>query len=178
MAKQRRQVGAIPFLRKPDGTLNVLLVTSRETGRWVIPKGWPMKSRSAGGAAAQEAFEEAGVRGRIRGGKLGRYHYPKRLRDGSVVPCVVHVFPLLVEHLADTWPEHDERRREWFTPSDAAGHVAEPELSEILLAFDRTETAVAAKRAEKRTAKKADKARRRQAAEQPAVAKKQVEPAD
>ena len=161
-------------MRRPDGELRVLLVTSRETKRWVIPKGWPMKGRNASGAAAQEAFEEAGARGRVKGEKLGRYHYLKRLRDGTEAPCVVHVFPLLVDHLAETWPEQDERRREWFTPLDAANHVDEPELREILRTL---EPVLATEEKPARGRKRHPKSARKRMSKKTVAALRQIVPA-
>lgn len=130
--KQRKQVGAIVYADDASVGLRILLVTSRETGRWVIPKGWTMKARRPHQAAAQEAFEEAGVEGRILKKSTGSYLYPKTLRNGEVVSCRVKVFPMKVERLAGSWPEAGERRREWFTAEDAAEAVQEPELAALL----------------------------------------------
>lgn len=130
--KQRKQVGAIAYRDDTSSGLRILLVTSRETGRWVIPKGWPMKACRPHQAAAQEAFEEAGVEGRIRKKATGSYRYPKTLRNGNVVACRVKVFTMKVERLVGTWPEATERRREWFTAEEAAAAVQEPELAELL----------------------------------------------
>ena len=118
----------------PD-TANVLLITSRGTGRWVIPKGWPMEGRSLSGAAAQEAWEEAGVRGDISELELGRYSYDKDQDEGFSIPVEVRVFRLRVLQLQDRFPEHDQRRREWFAPDDAADLVAELGLKRILRAL-------------------------------------------
>jgi 8-oxo-dGTP pyrophosphatase MutT (NUDIX family) len=130
--KQRKQVGAIAYQDDTSSGLRILLVTSRETGRWVIPKGWPMKARRPHQAAAQEAFEEAGVEGRIGKKATGSYHYPKTLRNGDVVACRVKVFPMKVDRLMGTWPEATERRREWFSAEEAAAAVQEPELAQLL----------------------------------------------
>jgi len=123
------QVGAV--CRDPV-TGQVLLVTSRGTGRWVIPKGWPMEGRTLSGAAAQEAWEEAGVRGRVESEELGRYYYEKVQEQGFSVPVDVRVFLLLVDSQADRFPESAQRQRRWFTPQEAAGMVAEPGLKQIL----------------------------------------------
>lgn len=123
------QVGAIccdPAARK------VLLVTSRDTGRWVIPKGWPMAGRSLSEAAAQEAWEEAGVRGRIDTREFGRFGYDKGQDSGFAVPVEVRVFLLSVAKLHEDFPEARERKRRWFLPADAARMVIEPELKAIL----------------------------------------------
>lgn len=123
------QVGAICL---DPGSGKVLLVTSRGTGRWVIPKGWPMKGRTLGGAAAQEAWEEAGVRGQISAHELGRYTYEKRQDARSAVHIEVRVFALEVESQSDDFPERRQRKRRWLRPSEAAQLVAEPELKNIL----------------------------------------------
>ncbi|MCQ8784060.1 NUDIX hydrolase [Mangrovibrevibacter kandeliae] len=129
--KRKKQFGALVY-RESDGTVEVLLVTSRESGRWVIPKGWPMKLKLPHRAAAQEAFEEAGVRGRISHRAIGTFDYDKRRRDGSLVPCRVVVYPMAVSDLLEDWPEADQRQRAWFAPADAAERVNEPELAALL----------------------------------------------
>ena len=129
------QVGALCI---NPGSGQVLLVTSRGTGRWIIPKGWPMEGRSLAGAAAREAWEEAGVRGTVTETEAGRYCYAKEQDRGFSVPIDVHVFLLPVDALADVYPEAGQRRRRWFTPAEAARHVAEPGLAKILRDLDRT----------------------------------------
>jgi 8-oxo-dGTP pyrophosphatase MutT (NUDIX family) len=129
------QHAALCFRRTPDDSVEVLLITSRETGRWVMPKGWPMRSRSAGDCALREAFEEAGVQGRLTGDCLGLYSYQKALADGRAVTCVVSVYPIEVSALDDDFPERGQRQRSWFVPVVAAALVAEPELRNILARF-------------------------------------------
>lgn len=140
--KKRSQYAALPYRVQGEHELHVLLVTSRETGRWVIPKGWPMKNRKPHRAATLEAFEEAGVIGRAEKRPIGTYEYDKRLGDGSGILCKVAVFPLAVKALADEWPEAGERERHWFKPQQAADLVDEPALAQILREFsgagDRT----------------------------------------
>lgn len=114
----------------------VLLITSRDSGRWIVPKGWPMDGKAPHEAAAVEAFEEAGVRGRVFDHVLGMYSYEKALEDGEMLPCIVTLFPLKVQSLAQDFPEAGERRRKWFTPRKAANKVDEPELARILAQFD------------------------------------------
>lgn len=124
------QVGAVCV----DSTSGkVLLITSRGTGRWVIPKGWPMNGRTLSSAAATEAWEEAGVRGAVSGEELGRYSYDKVQDAGFAVKVEVRVFRLDVEKLAADFPETDERNRKWFTPEEAATKVNESGLKKILL---------------------------------------------
>ena len=128
------QVGAV-CVRPSDG--RILLITSRGTGRWIIPKGWPMTGRSAAAAAMQEAWEEAGVRGSVSARPLGRYRYNKR-HDGMLsVPIDVQVHRVQVDRLEDDFPEAAERERSWFSPREAAGHVSEEELRDILLGLHR-----------------------------------------
>jgi 8-oxo-dGTP pyrophosphatase MutT (NUDIX family) len=128
-----RQYGAIPYRMAGDG-LRVLLVTSRETRRWIIPRGNPMRGRKPHKAAAIEAFEEAGVVGRIRSKALGSFVYDKVRTNGSHA-CSVKVFPLRVREVRDKWPEAHERERRWFSPEDAADLVQEPGLAELLRSF-------------------------------------------
>ncbi len=111
----------------------MLLVTSRETRRWVVPKGWVEKRTSPAEQAAREAFEEAGIRGRIAETPIGTYAYPKRLPGGASVTCKVEVYPLEVDILLDTWPEQEERERRWFTLTEAAAAVQEQELGNLML---------------------------------------------
>ena len=126
------QVGALCI--QPE-TGKVLLVTSRGTGRWIVPKGWPMPGRSLAGAAMQEAWEEAGARGSADPVEIGRYHYAKDQDRGFAIPVEVRVFPMQVESLAEDYPEAQQRRRRWFAPADAARMVAEPGLQQILRAL-------------------------------------------
>ncbi|WAP68032.1 NUDIX hydrolase [Jiella pelagia] len=126
--KRRQQVAALPYWTNPDGKLQLLLITSRDTGRWVLPKGWPMKGRRPHEAARIEAFEEAGIDGKISKKAVGEYRYDK---DGEV-PCRVRVYPLSVAALRDEWPEMDQRRREWHCPAKAAELVDERDLKALL----------------------------------------------
>ncbi len=126
------QYAALPYRRRADAAIEVMLITSRDTGRWVIPKGWPMDGLSAPHSAAREAHEEAGLVGQVSAHAIGRYHYDKRRDDGSLVRCVVEVFALAVERQRRTWPEHKERRTQWFAQADAAAAVDEPELAALI----------------------------------------------
>ena len=127
----RSQYGALCW-RMHRGRVEVLLITSRDTGRWVIPKGWPMEGRRPDEAAAQEAWEEAGVTGESGVTALGLFSYDKARKSKEALPCVVTVYPLRVERLAARFPERAERRRRWFTAERAARLVAEPELRAML----------------------------------------------
>ena len=125
------QYAALPYRRGADG-LEVMLITSRETGRWVIPKGWPAPELAPGLSAAQEAMEESGLIGQVSEQPIGWYHYGKRLSDGSTVYCTVEVFALAVEKQMPTWPEQAQRRTQWFTPGEAAAAVQEAELGALI----------------------------------------------
>jgi 8-oxo-dGTP pyrophosphatase MutT (NUDIX family) len=127
-----RQFAALPFAQREGATM-VVLVTSRETGRWVLPKGWAEKRLTGPELAAKEAFEEAGLVGKVAGEPVGSYSYRKRLPDGSTVACGVDVFPMRVERLLDDWPERRQRQREWFTLAQAAMAVEEGDLVTLLL---------------------------------------------
>jgi 8-oxo-dGTP pyrophosphatase MutT (NUDIX family) len=127
-----RQVAALPVRRGPDGALLVLLVTTLQTRRWIIPKGWPLPDQHDHVAAAAEAREEAGVLGEPRAGSIGSYTYEKR-RQSGLVPVRVAVYLLEVHEELDTWPECQRRQRAWFTLGDAAAAVYEPELRDLLL---------------------------------------------
>jgi 8-oxo-dGTP pyrophosphatase MutT (NUDIX family) len=127
-----RQAGAIPFRRGPEG-LRVLLITSRDTGRWVIPKGHVEKGQTAAIAAAVEAYEEAGLAGVMSDFPLGFYTYGKRLRSGEVRPAAVEVYTFEVAVQMKKWPERKQRRLEWMDVATAAGLVHEAGLSVLML---------------------------------------------
>ena len=133
------QLAALCYRVTKKNGVEILLITSRDTGRWVIPKGWPMKSRSDAGAAEQEAFEEAGAKGRLCETCSGLFTYDKVMDDGSLQPVVVSVFPLEVEKLCTDYPEKGQRKRKWFSPAEAASRVDEPELRDLLAGFDPEE---------------------------------------
>lgn len=137
----RTQFGALCW-RLHRGRVEVLLITSRDTGRWVIPKGWPIAGRSPEGSAAQEAWEEAGVTGEGAQAALGLYAYDKTRKTREALPCVVQVYPLRVEALAKRFPERKERRRRWFAVEKAAKLVAEPELRAMLMQLGEDSSAL------------------------------------
>ncbi|KAJ35672.1 DNA mismatch repair protein MutT, partial [Agrobacterium tumefaciens] len=118
-----------------DDNVEILLVTSRTSGRWIIPRGWPMKRKKPHEAAAIEAWEEAGVRGRVRKEAVGRYTYLKMLDDGEVVPCVVDVFQIEVTGAETKFKERGERLVEWVRPDEAARRVRDIELKSLLVDF-------------------------------------------
>ena len=131
----RSQFAALCFRIRKDKP-EVLLITSRGSQRWIIPKGWPMHGKTPGECALQEAWEEAGVKGKAYERCLGIYSYNKFIGLERGMPCVAMVYPVKVRSLADDFPEEGQRRRKWFALKKAAAKVAEPELRQILKTFD------------------------------------------
>ena len=127
------QYGVLPWRRR-DAEIQVMLLTSRETRRWVIPKGWPMEGLSPADCAAQEAFEEGGIRGPVAD-IAGEYGYDKSLKDGTVRHLTVQVFPMEVTTQLVLWPEANERERRWFSAAGAAEAVTEQGLATLIRAF-------------------------------------------
>lgn len=132
-----QQIAALPLHWDAKGRVRVLMVTSRDTGRWVMPKGWLMDGKKPWHAAELEALEEAGAIGFISDEPVGIYHYLKRLGRKSNVQCRVTVYPMMVEKLKRRWKERKERKRHWFSPAKAAKLVDEKELSVLLKELER-----------------------------------------
>lgn len=129
---KKLQVAALCHRNSKRGT-EVLLVTSRGTGRWIIPKGWPIRGLNSCQAAVQEAWEEAGVEGaQVDAKSIGSYSYDKIMVGGLPVPVKALVYSVVVGSLATDFPEAGERTRRWATPQEAASLVDEPELQSIL----------------------------------------------
>jgi 8-oxo-dGTP pyrophosphatase MutT (NUDIX family) len=126
------QYGVIPVRAAPGGGVEVLLITSRETRRWVVPRGNAIPGLGPAGSAAQEALEEAGIVGEVEPAAIGQYSYEKRRRFGILVPAVVHLFRMRVAEERDDWPEKDQRERRWFEPEEAAAAVHEDELARLI----------------------------------------------
>ena len=129
------QYGVLAYRLGDSDGLQILLVTSRDTGRWIAPKGNPMRLRQGHETAAEEAFEEAGVRGEVGPEPIGRYRYLKRRKLLPDVTAEVLVYPLRVEAVLDEWPEAGQRRRQWFSREEAAAAVAEDGLKRLILDF-------------------------------------------
>jgi 8-oxo-dGTP pyrophosphatase MutT (NUDIX family) len=129
---KRVQYAALPYRLNRRSRTEIMLVTSRGTQRWIIPKGWPQRGRAAPDSAAHEAFEEAGVVGSVGRRSVGSFSYEKRLRNGAVVVCEVRVFPLKVTRQTKQWPEKDQRQVKWLPAKEAAEIVQEDKLSEII----------------------------------------------
>ncbi|HIJ38835.1 MAG TPA: NUDIX hydrolase [Rhodospirillaceae bacterium] len=126
-----QQYAALPWTLR-EGVLLVMLLTSRETRRWIIPKGWPIKNLAPCDVAAKEAFEEGGLLGEIVRDPIAQFHYSKRMEGNKRRRCLVDVFPLAVKQELDAWPEQNERSRAWMTPEEAADRVAESGLVKLL----------------------------------------------
>jgi predicted phosphate transport protein (TIGR00153 family) len=144
-----RQIAALPYRTDGlavDAAVRVLLVTSRENKRWVIPKGNPTSGMTAHAAAALEADEEAGVRGLVCPTPLGSYRYRKRQRNGASLMVDVDVFPLAVNRELEHWKEQGERERRWVSLDAAAEMVEEADLADLIRSFGPSEFKAATKR--------------------------------
>jgi 8-oxo-dGTP pyrophosphatase MutT (NUDIX family) len=140
------QYGALPYRFTPDAALEILLVTTRQTMRWIIPKGWPIKGLRPAKSAAREAFEEAGVTGKVGAKPLGLFTYDKTLDEAGVkVTCEVKVYPLLVKRQSEAWPESEQRKTQWVDPGKAVAMIKEPKLRKIVAAFARRAAAAASR---------------------------------
>lgn len=131
---ENRQVAALPW-RQGENGLEVMMITSRETRRWVIPKGGRMVGKTDPQAAAQEAYEEAGIQGETLEAPVGHFRYAKRLKSGAEQTCVVAVYPLEVLIQLGAWPEDQQRQRRWMPQAEAAAAVHEADLAELIRDF-------------------------------------------
>jgi 8-oxo-dGTP pyrophosphatase MutT (NUDIX family) len=129
----RTQFAALCY-RVKNEKVQFCLVTSRRSGRWIVPKGWPMNGQTPMDAAATEAFEEAGVRGKIEPRPIGVFSYYK-VHSKNELPCIAVVYPLKVKKVLRTWPERKERNRKWLSRKKAAALVDNAELGQIILRF-------------------------------------------
>src|SRR5262245_324406 len=136
-AAKRVQYAALPY-RSSNVRTEVLLITSRGTRRWIIPKGWPQKGKAPHRSAAHEAFEEAGVVGTVGRRPIGSFAYRKLIKNGRFVACEVHVFALRVKRQQKQWPERLQRECKWVSATEAAKAVQEPKLSVIIRRLART----------------------------------------
>ena len=132
----RVQYGALPYRFSKDGGVEVLLITSRTRGRWIIPKGWPIRGLTPSQSAAREAFEEAGVRGLASKKPLGRFIYDKALNEGGgFIVCEVTIFALAVTRQLKSWLEIEQRETRWVLATDAEAFTDEEGLKPLLKAF-------------------------------------------
>jgi 8-oxo-dGTP pyrophosphatase MutT (NUDIX family) len=138
---KRVQYAALCYRRtKTGGELEILLLTSRDTGRWVIPKGWPMGSKAGYTVAETEALEEAGIKGIVEHDPLGCFGYGKAMAEGLVLPCEVQVHALEATGTVKNYKEKGERKLEWVSPEEAAERVAEAGLKKIIRAFAKRDS--------------------------------------
>jgi len=133
------QYAALPY-RLEGRRIQILLITSRRTKRWIIPKGWPMSGLKPQDIAATEAVEEAGLVGDIGDEPIGSYRYLKRLKDERTMAVQVIVFPFLVDHHVLAFKEEGQRIFRWFPYREAASHVAEPSLKRLIREFGGART--------------------------------------
>jgi len=131
----RTQFAALCY-RMRAGEPEILLITTRRPRRWIIPRGWPVHGATPCQAAETEAWEEAGVEGKMLNSCIGIYSYIKVMRSGAQTPVMVAVFPMKVKKLREKFPEAGERKRKWFSAKKAAARVDEPELKQIIRNFD------------------------------------------
>ena len=130
------QTGALPWRLTQSNKPEVLLVTGRRSGRWMIPKGWPMIGKSLAAAAEREAFEEAGISGSIDSRPLGSFHSVKRNVFGDMdIEILVH--PMSVEAELPDWPERGQRLRKWFPLNEAVEQVESEELRDLITALGK-----------------------------------------
>lgn len=127
-AKSCQQSAAVCCRLAAHGELEILLVTSRDTCRWILPKGNIEQKETAYQAAQREAFEEAGIEGKVHKKPIGFYSY---LKDGDR-QLLVSVHLLRVTKNAAEFKEVGQRHQAWFRPAVAATLVDEPELRELL----------------------------------------------
>lgn len=180
-AKQRKrladgrpleQVAALPYRLAPDGSLEILVLSSRETRRAVIPKGWPMKNRKDWKSAQIEARQEAGAVGEISRKRLGQYLYWKRF-DTHFSLVKVSVYPFAVKRQLSDWPERHERVQSWLSPEDAALLIDETELGAMILDFAQSaswQKVVAGQLAKTKPKSRASKAAREASSRPPLAA--------
>jgi 8-oxo-dGTP pyrophosphatase MutT (NUDIX family) len=140
------QYAALPYRFTLPAGLEVLLVTTRRSKRWIIPKGWPIKGLRPGKSAAREAFEEAGVRRRVGAKPVGLFTYDKLVDEaGAQTTCEVKVYPLLVKRQSEVWPESQQRTTKWVEPSRGIAMIKEPDLKKILASFAKRAAAAASR---------------------------------
>jgi len=129
MVEIYKQAAAIPF-RKKNAKIEILLITSRTRGKWIIPKGLIDPGDSAPFTALKETIEEAGVQGEVFPEVIGTYEYPKW--SGL---CHVSVFAMQVNKVLDVWEEMDFRKRHWFDINIALKKVKPARVRQIIHSF-------------------------------------------
>lgn len=132
--KTKKQFAALPFV-VIGNQVEILLITSRDSKRWIIPKGWPKKGMPSHKLAALEAFEEAGIAGRVGKVPIGAYSYVKVLENRTKAHVKVNVYTLRTERHYLDWPERGQRDMRWMSVMEAIGLLQEHELKEMLRRF-------------------------------------------
>ncbi|HWA89536.1 MAG TPA: NUDIX hydrolase [Rhizomicrobium sp.] len=128
------QYAALPW-RWAEDHLEILLITTLSTRRWVVPKGWPMDGCTPSECAAREALEEAGVVGSTAPHPVGSFSYLKRRKTGETISCSVAVFALEVERQRRSWPEKAARETCWCSVAEALARVSDPGLKRLIAKF-------------------------------------------
>ena len=131
------QYAALPW-RIVDCALEVLLITTRNTRRWIVPKGWPIAEYTPQACAAFEAMEEAGVAGVVEAEAFGTFHYDKLRKSGEVLACKVYVYPMKVTRRRRQWPEKRARDCEWCSVEEAISRIKETGLRRLIKKFAKT----------------------------------------
>jgi 8-oxo-dGTP pyrophosphatase MutT (NUDIX family) len=140
------QYGALPYRFTEAAALEVLIVTTRQSRRWIIPKGWPIKGITPARSAAREAFEEAGVRGKVGAKAIGSFRYTRPANGSDAESdCKVKIFPLMVKKQSAIWPESGQRVIQWVDPEKAISLIGEPQLKAVVAAFAKRVAAAASK---------------------------------
>ncbi len=129
-----QQIGALCYWSN-DKNIKILLITSRRSKRWIIPKGWKVDMMSNRKSVALEAWEEAGVQGRVSKRSIGTYYYRKRSGKNDFLTCAVRVFALDVKARKKKFPERGERKLKWVNLNTAIDLVTEPELKTVIKNF-------------------------------------------
>lgn len=139
ITRKARQIAALPWRLAADGGLEFLLVTSRTSKHWLLPKGWPIPGKSGLESALQEAFEEAGIHARGPDTPISRYAFIKVLHDLTELPCTMAVYAVGNVEELDEWPEKGQRERKWFPQAEAVAIAFDFNLSLFLAAvtFDK-----------------------------------------
>lgn len=132
-----QQSAVLPFMFR-KGRLELLLITSIRTKRWILPKGHIEPGLNARESAEFEALEEAGVVGEMKLRSIGAYNYRKHPERGGY-RCSVRVFAMKVTQVLDDYPEKELRERKWMSVRKALKFVQEPELRSLIKRFEKNQ---------------------------------------
>ncbi|WP_237152987.1 NUDIX hydrolase [Oryzibacter oryziterrae] len=147
IARQKfQQVAALPFRRSEDGSIDVVLVTTRDSGRWILPKGWPIKGLKKCEAAETEAMEEAGLIGKVARKAFGQFTYRKQFPKGTEA-VTVDVYPLEVVRQKSSWLEKGQREVQFFSVEEAADRVSDAGVGDLIRSFAESQQGRSTKKA-------------------------------